>query len=223
MTQADLLKQTAERIRSIAEDTHLLTSGNVSHLACNIRGKLLRNAELIEKYLNGGFQFDKPQEEELTNSAIDAFIEKACGFLQKEVLDDYPGVVWEGLIDAFKAHMKRDQVFDVTDRVAEAVNIAQKTRKSLCPRLRRLEMLLEAADSLRKEEPHLELGDIPERVRALLLDEYRKLNWHVVSPIVNGCAQEAIYEGTPEDCKKYVQRLVEKDPAIKNNLIVTPV
>ena len=151
MTQADLLKQTAERIRSIAEDTHLLTSGNVSHLACNIRGKLLRNAELIEKY------------------------------------------------------------------------IAQKTRKSLCPRLRRLKMLLEAAESLRKEEPHLELGDIPERVRALLLDEYRKLNWHVVSPIVNGCAQEAIYEGTPEDCKKYVQRLVEKDPAIKNNLIVTPV
>lgn len=112
---------------------------------------------------------------------------------------------------------------DVTDRVAEAVNIAQKTRKSLCPRLRRLEMLLEAAESLRKEEPHLELGDIPERVRALLLDEYRKLNWHVVSPIVNGCAQEAIYEGTPEDCKKYVQRLVEKDPAIKNNLIITPV
>lgn len=169
MTQADLLKQTAERIRSIAEDTHLLTSGNVSHLACNIRGKLLRNAELIEKYLNGGFQFD------------------------------------------------------VTDRVAEAVNIAQKTRKSSCPRLRRLKMLLEAAESLRKEEPHLELGDIPERVRSLLLDEYRKLNWHIVSPIVNGCAQEAIYEGTPEDCKKYVQRLIEKDPAIKNNLIITPV
>lgn len=151
MTQAELLKQTAERIRSIADDTRRLTSGNVSHLSCGIRGRLLRNAELIERYQNGENKFDTP------------------------------------------------------------------TRR------RRLEILLEAAESLKREEPNLDLGDIPERVRALLLDEYRKLNWHVVSPIVNGCAQEAIYEGTPEDCKKYVQRLVEKDPAIKNNLIVTPV
>lgn len=36
----------------------------------------------------------------------DAFIEKACKYLQKEVLDDYPGVVWEGLIKEFKDYMK---------------------------------------------------------------------------------------------------------------------
>jgi len=36
----------------------------------------------------------------------DAFIEKACEFLKKEVLDDYAGIVWEGLIEDFKNYMK---------------------------------------------------------------------------------------------------------------------
>lgn len=36
----------------------------------------------------------------------DAFIERACEFLKKEVLDDYAGIVWEGLIEDFKNYMK---------------------------------------------------------------------------------------------------------------------
>ena len=99
----------------------------------------------------------------------------------------------------------------------------RENRKRLPPRLRRLTMLLEAAESLRDEDPDLNLGNIPERVRALILEEYRKLNWHTVSPIVDGCAREAIYEGSLEDCIKYTRRLIEREPARKNNLIITPV
>jgi len=36
----------------------------------------------------------------------DAFIKKACEWLQKEVVEDYAGVVWEGLIEDFKKHME---------------------------------------------------------------------------------------------------------------------
>ena len=52
---------------------------------------------------------DNPNWKNATNieyTRTDAFIEKACKYLQKEVLDDYPGVVWEGLIKEFKDYMK---------------------------------------------------------------------------------------------------------------------
>lgn len=35
----------------------------------------------------------------------DAFIEKACEWLKKEVVEDYKGVLWENLIEDFKNHM----------------------------------------------------------------------------------------------------------------------
>lgn len=36
----------------------------------------------------------------------DVFMERACKWLQKEVVEDYAGVVWEGLIEDFKKYMK---------------------------------------------------------------------------------------------------------------------
>lgn len=36
----------------------------------------------------------------------DAFIEKSCKFLQEEVLDDYSGIVWEGIIEDFINYIK---------------------------------------------------------------------------------------------------------------------
>lgn len=36
----------------------------------------------------------------------DAFIEKACEWLQEEVVNDYEGLVWENLIEDFKNYMK---------------------------------------------------------------------------------------------------------------------
>lgn len=47
-----------------------------------------------------------PSPGDIEYTRTDAFIEKACKYLQKEVLDDYPGVVWEGLIKEFKDYMK---------------------------------------------------------------------------------------------------------------------
>jgi flagellar biosynthesis/type III secretory pathway chaperone len=47
----ELLEVMASRLRSIAEDMQRLTTGNLAHNGCAIRGRLLRNAELIEKHL----------------------------------------------------------------------------------------------------------------------------------------------------------------------------
>lgn len=101
--------------------------------------------------------------------------------------------------------------------------MTQKNKNRLPPKLRRLNILLEVAEKLRDEEPTLDLGNIPERVRAIILEEYRKLNWHTVSPIIDGCARGCIYEGSLEDCLKYTRSLVKKEPSWKNNLIITPV
>ena len=42
----------------------------------------------------------------------------------------------------------------------------------------------------------------------------------VVYPIVDGCSQEALFEGTKEECKTYVSIMKEKDP--KADFIVVP-
>lgn len=99
----------------------------------------------------------------------------------------------------------------------------RENRKRLPSRLRRLKIMLESAESLWKEDPERDMGDMIGRIRDLLFNEYRKLNWHTVSPIEDGCAREAIYEGSLEDCIKYTRRLIEREPARKNNLIITPV
>lgn len=36
----------------------------------------------------------------------DVFIEEVCKYLQKEVVEDYAGVVWEGLIEDIKKYME---------------------------------------------------------------------------------------------------------------------
>ena len=44
--------------------------------------------------------------EDIEYTRTDVFIEKACKFLQEKVLEDYPGVVWEGITEDFKNYMK---------------------------------------------------------------------------------------------------------------------
>lgn len=43
-------------------------------------------------------------------------------------------------------------------------------------------------------------------------DEKRRQGWMAVYPIVNGCSQEAIFEGTKEQCRIYGSAMKEKDP-----------
>lgn len=52
----------------------------------------------------------------------------------------------------------------------------------------------------------------------MLTNERRRQGWMAVYPIVDGCSQEAIFEGTSEQCQIYVSILKEHDP--KADIIV---
>lgn len=54
----------------------------------------------------------------------------------------------------------------------------------------------------------------------MLIDEKRRLGYLAVYPIVNGCTQEALYEGTKEKCKIYIDNLIKTHPEMKGNIIV---
>ena len=56
------------------------------------------------------------------------------------------------------------------------------------------------------------------KATGLLSDERRRQGWMAVYPIVDGCSQEALFEGTSEQCQIYVSILKEHDP--KADIIV---
>ena len=62
--------------------------------------------------------------------------------------------------------------------------------------------------------------DMLAKVVDLLTDERRRLGYMAVYPIVNGSAQEALFEGTREQCKIYTDLLLGHDPSMKGNIIV---
>ena len=63
-------------------------------------------------------------------------------------------------------------------------------------------------------------NDMMAKVNDLLTEERRKQGYMAVYPIVNGSAQEAIFEGTKEQCKIYTDILLEAHPEMKGNIIV---
>ena len=62
--------------------------------------------------------------------------------------------------------------------------------------------------------------DMMAKVSDLLTEERRKQGWMAVYPIVNGSAQEALFEGTREQCKIYTDILLENKPEMRGNIIV---
>ena len=62
--------------------------------------------------------------------------------------------------------------------------------------------------------------DMMVKVNDLLTEERRKSGYMAVYPIVNGSAQEALFEGTREQCKIYTDILLENKPEMKGNIIV---
>ena len=52
----------------------------------------------------------------------------------------------------------------------------------------------------------------------MLTDERRRQGWMAVYPIVDGCSQEALFEGTSDQCQIYVSILKEHNP--KADIIV---
>ena len=63
-------------------------------------------------------------------------------------------------------------------------------------------------------------NDMMVKVNDLLTEERRKQGWMAVYPIVHGCAQESLFEGTKEQCKIYTDILLEAHPEMKGNIIV---
>ena len=62
--------------------------------------------------------------------------------------------------------------------------------------------------------------DMLAKVRDMISDERQRLGYMAVYPIVNGSAQEALFEGTREQCKIYTDLLLERDPSMRGNIIV---
>lgn len=56
------------------------------------------------------------------------------------------------------------------------------------------------------------------KVTGMLTEERRRQGWMAVYPIADGCSQEALFEGTSEQCQIYVSILKEHDP--KADIIV---
>ena len=75
-------------------------------------------------------------------------------------------------------------------------------------------------DSVKDADEWQTFHDMLAKVVDLLTDERRRLGYMAVYPIVNGSAQEALFEGTREQCKIYTDILLENKPEMKGNIIV---
>lgn len=92
-------------------------------------------------------------------------------------------------------------------------------------KLDRLNMLRDALIECKKEsvkdaDEWQTYHDMLAKVGDMLTDERRRLGYMAVYPIVNGSAQEALFEGTREQCKIYTDILLENKPEMKGNIIV---
>ena len=92
-------------------------------------------------------------------------------------------------------------------------------------KLDRLTMLRDALIECKKEsvkdaDEWQTYDDMMRKVYDMMLEEKRRLDYMAVYPIVNGSAQEALFEGTKEQCKSYTDILFEVHPEMKGSIIV---
>lgn len=92
-------------------------------------------------------------------------------------------------------------------------------------KLDRLEMLWEALleckqGSVKDADEWQTYDDMMRKVNGMMLEEKRRLGYMAVYSIVNGSAQEALFEGTSDQCKIYTDILLENQPEMKGNIIV---
>lgn len=92
-------------------------------------------------------------------------------------------------------------------------------------KLDRLTMLRDALIECKKEsvkdaDEWQTYDDMMRKVYDMMLEEKRRLDYMAVYPIVNGSAQEALFDGTKEQCKIYTDILLKHDPSMKGNIIV---
>ena len=97
--------------------------------------------------------------------------------------------------------------------------------KNSMSKLDRLTMLRDTLldcckESVKNADEWQTFHDMLARVKDMISDEHRRLGYMAVYPIVNGSAQEALFEGTREQCKTYTDILLENKPEMKGNIIV---
>ena len=97
--------------------------------------------------------------------------------------------------------------------------------KNSMSKLDRLTMLRDTLldcckESVRDADEWQTFNDMLAKVVDMMTDERRRLGYMAVYPIVNGSAQEALFEGTREQCKIYTDFLLGHDPSMKGNIIV---
>ena len=97
--------------------------------------------------------------------------------------------------------------------------------KNSMSKLDRLTMLRDTLldcckESVKDADEWQTFHDMLAKVVDMMTDERRRLGYMAVYPIVNGSAQEALFEGTREQCKIYTDLLLGPDPSMKGNIIV---
>ena len=97
--------------------------------------------------------------------------------------------------------------------------------KNSMSKLDRLTMLRDTLldcckESVKDADEWQTFHDMLAKVVDMMTDERRRLGYMAVYPIVNGSAQEALFEGTREQCKIYTDILLENQPEMKGNIIV---
>ena len=97
--------------------------------------------------------------------------------------------------------------------------------KNSMSKLDRLTMLRDTLldcckESVKDADEWQTFHDMLAKVVDMMTDERRRLGYMAVYPIVNGSAQEALFEGTREQCKIYTDLLLGNDPSMKGNIIV---
>lgn len=97
--------------------------------------------------------------------------------------------------------------------------------KNSMSKLDRLTMLRDTLldccqESVKDADEWQTFHDMLAKVRDMISDERQRLGYMAVYPIVNGSAQEALFEGTREQCKIYTDVLLEHDPSMRGNIIV---
>ena len=75
-------------------------------------------------------------------------------------------------------------------------------------------------ESVKNADEWQTFHDMLAKVGDMISDEHRRLGYMAVYPIVNGSAQEALFEGTRDQCKIYTDILLENKPEMKGNIIV---
>lgn len=71
-----------------------------------------------------------------------------------------------------------------------------------------------SAESSNSAQERNQFNEMLVKTCGMLSDERRRMGYYAVYPIVDGCSQEPLYEGTLEHCRMYVEITKTYDPKI---------